>query len=74
MTQQQIDLLSPLSSESVKTLPDGTLELPEASWAPVFEAILRLTDTFEGVSNSPYPRIYSCWFSRFSRQAQAADC
>jgi hypothetical protein len=57
MIQQEIDLLSPLNSESVKTLPDGALELPNAGWGPVFEAILSLADTFEGVSNSPYPRI-----------------
>jgi hypothetical protein len=57
MTQQEIDLLSPPNSESVKTLPDGALELLKAGWGPVFEAILSLADTFEGVSNSPYPRI-----------------
>ena len=73
ITQQQIDLLSPLNTKSVKTLQDGALEFPEASRAPAFDAILRLTDTFEGVMKSPFPRIYGCKYSRPSRQAQAAD-
>lgn len=74
ITQRQIDLISPLTSESVKTLPDSALEYPEANRAPAFDAILRLTDTFEGVTKSPFPRIYGCKSAHTSKQPQAADC
>ncbi|KAF3051991.1 hypothetical protein E8E11_010563 [Didymella keratinophila] len=58
ITQRQTDLLSPLHSKSVKTLPNGALEFPEAARASAFDSILRLTDIFEGVTKSPFPRIY----------------
>jgi len=62
ITQRQIDLLSPLDFKSVKTLPNRALEFPEGGRASEFDAILRLTDTFEGVTKSPFPRIYGCKF------------
>lgn len=60
ITQRQIDLLSSLKPESIKTHTDGALDIPEAERAPTFDAILKLTDTFEGVLKSPFPRIYGC--------------
>ncbi|KAF2622802.1 cytochrome P450 [Macroventuria anomochaeta] len=61
ITMRQIDLLSSLKPESIQVHPDGALDIPEADRAPTFDAILRLTDTFEGVLKSPFPRIYG-WF------------
>ncbi|KAJ4382968.1 hypothetical protein N0V86_002195 [Didymella sp. IMI 355093] len=74
ITQRQINLLASLKPESVKTHSDGALDIPEADRAPAFDAILRLTDTFEGVLKSPFPRIYGWFFPfRFANLVKLKD-
>lgn len=60
ITRKQIELLSSIESGTVKVDSNSALDIPEAERAPVFDAIIRLTDTFEGVIKSPFPRIYGC--------------
>lgn len=57
ITTRQYDLLSSIKPESIEVHPDGSLNLPEATRAPTFDAILRLTDLFEFIGKSPFPRI-----------------
>ncbi|KAJ4989224.1 Cytochrome P450 1A1-like protein 1 [Stagonosporopsis vannaccii] len=57
ITTRQYDLLSSLKPEAIKVHPDGSLDIPEAARAPTFDAILRLTDLFEFIGKSPFPRI-----------------
>lgn len=57
ITTRQYDLLSSLKPGTIKAHSDGSLEIPEAKRAPTFDAILRLTDLFEFIGKSPFPRI-----------------
>lgn len=57
ITMRQYDLLSSLKSESVRVNPDGSLDFPKADRAPTFDAVLRLTDLFEFIGKSPFPRL-----------------
>ncbi|KAJ4350773.1 hypothetical protein N0V95_004450 [Ascochyta clinopodiicola] len=61
ITMKQVNLLSSIEAGSIKVSPDGALDIPQADRAPTFDAILRLTDTFEGVAGSVSPRMYGWW-------------
>ncbi|KZM18545.1 uncharacterized protein EKO05_0002400 [Ascochyta rabiei] len=74
ITMKQIDLLSSIEPGSIKASSDGALQIPQADRAPTFDAILRLTHTFEGVVQSVSPRIYG-WFLpyRFPKLVKLKD-
>ncbi|KAH6637941.1 cytochrome P450 [Boeremia exigua] len=58
ITMKQYDMTSALQPGSVKILSDGALDIPMAELAPTFDAVIKLTDMFEGVTKSPFPRVY----------------
>lgn len=60
ITMKQTDLLSSLKPGSIKRHNNGALQFPETDRATTFDAILRLTDTFEIVCKSPFPLVYGC--------------
>ena len=60
ITMKQTDLLSSLKPGSIKRHNNGALHFPETDRATTFDAILRLTDTFEIVCKSPFPLVYGC--------------
>jgi hypothetical protein len=60
ITMRQVDLLSSMKQGTIPVSPDGGLDFPRADLVPAFDAILKLTDEFEGILKSPFPRIYGC--------------
>ncbi|KAJ4337789.1 hypothetical protein N0V95_008231 [Ascochyta clinopodiicola] len=61
ITMRQVELLSSMEGGSILVSSDGGLDIPRADPTPTFDAILKLTDSFEGVARSPFPRLYG-WF------------
>jgi hypothetical protein len=60
ITMKQTGLLSSLTPGSIKRHNNGALDFPAADRATTFDAILRLTETFEVVCKSPFPLIHGC--------------
>ncbi|XPS93172.1 hypothetical protein M3J09_002540 [Ascochyta lentis] len=74
ITMKQVDLLSSVEPGSIKASPDGSLNVPQADRAPAFDAILKLTDTFEGAMRAVSPRFYGwCLPYRFPKLIKLKD-
>lgn len=58
ITRKQVRLLSPLSSIPLSATPDDAAEIPTAPAPSAMHAVLKLTDSFEGVLKSPFPRVH----------------
>ncbi|RYF02999.1 MAG: hypothetical protein EOO40_12685, partial [Deltaproteobacteria bacterium] len=76
VTRNQIDHLTPLQSISVPASPENPVEFDHVEGPPAFEAILRLTDSIEHCSKSPFPRLTGFalrYFPSIRRHAKAKD-
>jgi hypothetical protein len=77
ITRNQISQLTSMKAVALSSsAEDDAAELPKAEAPPVFEAILRLTDSLEYVGKSPFPRITGfiiCYIPYFRRLIKVKD-
>ncbi|KAH7077611.1 cytochrome P450 [Paraphoma chrysanthemicola] len=76
VTRNQIDNLSALKSVSLPQSPHEAVEFGHVKGPPAFEAILRLTDSIEHCSKSPFPRVTGFvqrYIPSLRRHAKAKD-
>lgn len=57
ITRNQIDLISPMEHPKIPPTDDEEVIFPRAPPPVAFEAILRLTDSYENLVKSPFPRL-----------------